>query len=52
MIRFPPASDAREDEEAVGELLDAVGSIYRGADHLQGDQRYDDLEAKLAALNR
>ena len=52
VIRFPPASDAREDEEAVGELLDAVGSIYRGADHLQGDLRYDDLAAKLSTLNR
>ena len=52
VIQFPPASDAHEEEEAVGELLEAVGSIYRSADDLKGNQRYDDLEAKLSTLNR
>ena len=52
VIRLPPAPGDEEDEEAIGVLLDAVGSIYRSADLLQGDQRYDDLAAKLSTLNR
>ena len=52
VIRLPPAPGDEEDEEAIGVLLDAVGSSYRSADLLQGDQRYDDLAAKLSTLNR
>ena len=54
VIRFPPPPPSREeeDEAALGELLQAVGSIYRSADHLKGDPRYDHIALDLAALNR
>ena len=52
VIRFPPAPDVQADEAALGELLEAVGAIYRSADGLTGDPRYEDLATKLAALNR